>query len=208
VGAQVTTAVETLEQFVCRRLEARGKGWGYGGTADAVSFRCSESVCITGFGCFGGNGHYSVDIKLVEGNTPAGNVMGETPGLSYEADDGEPQHVFFDEPIEIEADQVYTAVCKITAGHTSYSGGGVQRVEGEDGTVFNFEGTSGATNGTSASGGQIPHILYAKRVRKMWNRRDTISRLLKRSKNARSPRTTLRRRVANAVFLFFLRLPT
>jgi hypothetical protein len=71
-----------------------------------------------------------------------------------------PGEVFFDEPIEIDADTRYSVLATITTGGTTYYGNGGDQVEGEDGTKWHYYHCSHSHNGTGATSGQIPLFLY------------------------------------------------
>lgn len=159
-----------------RFLSAQSVSWGYGGAADAVSFQCtcegsaaSSTVYIAGFGLYAGSaGTMTGDMRLCKGKQDVkdgDNLLGEAK-VEWASENAEVQEVLFDEPIPIETDQWYTAVIAVTSKISSHSGSAAQTtVEGECGEVqFKFKQSSGSSNGTSETGGQIPAILYQRVV--------------------------------------------
>lgn len=69
--------------------------------------------------------------------------------------------VFFENPIQIEADIFYIASVVLDGSELSYFGqDGLSEVTIECGVNFQFQCSSESTNGTGVQGGQIPEILF------------------------------------------------
>ena len=69
--------------------------------------------------------------------------------------------VFFDYPIQIEADILYIASVVLDGNELSYFGqDGLSEITTEGEVNFQFQCSSESTNGTGVQGGQIPEILF------------------------------------------------
>ncbi len=69
--------------------------------------------------------------------------------------------VFFEHPIQIEADTFYTASAILDGQELSYFGqDGLSEVTINANVTFQFQCSSDSTNGTGVQGGQIPEIIF------------------------------------------------
>lgn len=69
--------------------------------------------------------------------------------------------VYFDYPIQIEADVCHIASVVLDGNELSYFGqDGLSEVSIDCGVQFTFQSSSESTNGTGTQGGQIPEILF------------------------------------------------
>ena len=72
-------------------------------------------------------------------------------------------HVYFDHPVQIEADKSYTASAVLDGAELSYFGQeGLSEVLVSHGqpVTFQFQCSAESTNGTGVQGGQIPEIIF------------------------------------------------
>ena len=128
---------------------------------DAISFKTDTPVYIAGVGMYGYSSgalgtEQSVNIQLFEAEST--ELASATGTMTTEGD--VPGEILFDEPILIDADTTYSVTAVITTGGSTYYGNGVDTKESDDGIKWNFMHCSKSNNGTGATSGQIPLILY------------------------------------------------
>lgn len=128
-----------------------------------IAFKASRKVAIVGFGLYGwaqGCACHVVTAQLMY----QGNVIAEThQRITAHCPEDEPTYrVKFDNPVEINADVLYSA-CVILNGAFSYYGmDGKERCE-TDGVTFTFLNSMDGSNehrGTNVEHGQIPEIIF------------------------------------------------
>lgn len=69
-------------------------------------------------------------------------------------------HVYFENPIQIEPECVYTASAILDGGELSYFGQeGLSEIYTAK-VTFQFQCSSESTNGTGVQGGQIPELIF------------------------------------------------
>lgn len=126
----------------------------------SIAFKSSRKVAIVGFGLYGwaqGCACHVVTAQLMY----QGNVIAEThQRITAHCPEDEPTYrVKFDNPVEINADVLYSA-CVILNGAQSYYGmDGKEHCE-VDGVTFIFLNSMDGSNGTNVEHGQIPEIIF------------------------------------------------
>ncbi|OWF47001.1 BTB/POZ domain-containing protein 6-like [Mizuhopecten yessoensis] len=147
-------------QYVCYRFKhehfRNNTGWNYSINPDALSFKVSEPVDVTGlvlFGCTKGSYTYCVHIEIVElgqiANTTVASISTEK---TFE--------VLFSKPVGVQPNKDYTLKVCLSNGPNTYAGlNGISRVMCGD-ISFVFSTSSQSGNGTDVSTGQIFGIKY------------------------------------------------
>jgi len=147
---------------VCHRFQSsayRSNQWRYRGRCDSIQFCVDRRVFIVGFGLYGssnGSADYTVRIELKHG----GRTMATNNQKFFSDGSSNTFHVFFDHPVQIEADKSYTASAILDGAELSYFGqeGMSEVIVGR--VAFQFQCSSESTNGTGVQGGQIPEIIF------------------------------------------------
>lgn len=134
--------------------------WGYSGSPDGISFTVNKPVWLYGYGAVGGeSGTYTARIELRDGdNTTSSPVLRETD-VSFTSSDTSILPVLFSEPIQLDANHLYTAVINYSSTLRTYSGSDGNSVCSIGDITFSFQGASSSTNGTSTTGGQLHHFI-------------------------------------------------
>ena len=156
------TPRQGLKAMRCHRFQSsayRSNQWRYRGRCDSIQFSVDRRIFLAGFGLYGssnGAAEYRVKIELKRN--------GHLLSLSHTrfTSDGNCKcfAVYFDNPIQIEADTFYTSSVVLDGGELSYFGqeGLAEKTVG--GITFQFQCSSDSTNGTGVQGGQIPELIY------------------------------------------------
>lgn len=118
-----------------------------------------KRIFVVGFGLYGssnGAADYNVKIELKR----KGRVLAENNTEFFSDGSSNTFYVYFENPIQIEPESLYTASAILDGSELSYFGQeGLSEVY--MGTVtFQFHCSSESTNGTGVQGGQIPELLY------------------------------------------------
>ncbi|OWF34505.1 BTB/POZ domain-containing protein 6 [Mizuhopecten yessoensis] len=152
---------ECKTQNICYRfkhehIRNNTTGWNYSGNHDALRFKVSEPVNITGlvlFGCTEGSSAYNVHIEIVElGQITKTTVVSTSTEKTFE--------VLFSKPVKVQPNTNYTLkVCLSNGSKTYFGEKGISEVmRGNISFVFSSSLLSG--NGTEVSRGQIFGIKY------------------------------------------------
>ncbi|XP_021360397.1 BTB/POZ domain-containing protein 6-like [Mizuhopecten yessoensis] len=151
---------ECKTQNICYRFThehiRNTTGWNYLGDHDALTFKVSEPVDITGlvlFGCTEGSSAYNVHIEVVElGQITKTTVVSTSTEKTFE--------VLFSKPVEVQPNKNYTLkVCLGNGPRTYFGENGISRVMCGD-ISFVFSTSSQSGNGTDVSTGQIFGIMF------------------------------------------------
>ncbi|XP_050672013.1 BTB/POZ domain-containing protein 6-B isoform X2 [Leptidea sinapis] len=151
-----------LKAQICHRFQScayRSNQWRYRGRCDSIQFCVDKRIFVVGFGLYGssnGAADYNVKIELKR----VGIVLAENNTKFFSDGSSSTFHVYFENPIQIEPDCLYTASAILDGSELSYFGqDGLSEVY--MGTVtFQFHCSSESTNGTGVQGGQIPELIY------------------------------------------------
>ncbi|XP_038206449.1 BTB/POZ domain-containing protein 6-B isoform X2 [Zerene cesonia] len=151
-----------LKSQICHRFQScayRSNQWRYRGRCDSIQFCVDKRIFVVGFGLYGssnGAADYNVKIELKR----LGRVLAENNTKFFSDGSSSTFHVYFEHPIQIEAECLYTASAVLDGSELSYFGQeGLSEVY--MGTVtFQFHCSSESTNGTGVQGGQIPELIY------------------------------------------------
>ncbi|UYV74606.1 BTBD6 [Cordylochernes scorpioides] len=164
-----TTPRLGLALQVCHRFHSaayRSNQWRYRGRCDSIQFCVDKRIFLVGLGLYGSsNGacKYSVKLELKR----MGKTLAENNTDFFSDGSSNTFQVYFENPIQIEADRHYTASAVLDGGELSYFGqeGMSEVVVGS--VTFQFQCSSDSTNGTGVQGGQIPELIfYGSRVAK------------------------------------------
>ena len=147
------------------RPKRAGKGWCYvNNTLDALCFRVSQPVSIHGIRAFGDDEKsvYRLKVNLLQGNRELSSNAGEFKS-GVDEDELNPTgfDVIFPEPVQLEADVVYTLTGSFS-GPQSFYGQGGEKVVVSEGVEFMFCSSELSNNGTSVFHGQFPQIIFSK----------------------------------------------
>ncbi|XP_047523317.1 BTB/POZ domain-containing protein 6-B isoform X1 [Pieris napi] len=151
-----------LKAQICHRFQScayRSNQWRYRGRCDSIQFCVDKRIFVVGFGLYGssnGAADYNVKIELKR----LGRVLAENNTKFFSDGSSSTFHVYFENPIQIEPECLYTASAVLDGSELSYFGQeGLTEVY--MGTVtFQFHCSSESTNGTGVQGGQIPELIY------------------------------------------------
>ncbi|XP_045502703.1 BTB/POZ domain-containing protein 6-B isoform X1 [Colias croceus] len=151
-----------LKSQICHRFQScayRSNQWRYRGRCDSIQFCVDKRIFVVGFGLYGssnGAADYNVKIELKR----LGRVLAENNTKFFSDGSSSTFHVYFEHPIQIEPECLYTASAVLDGSELSYFGQeGLSEVY--MGTVtFQFHCSSESTNGTGVQGGQIPELIY------------------------------------------------
>lgn len=151
-----------MKAEICHRFQSsayRSNQWRYRGRCDSIQFCVDRRIFIVGFGLYGssnGSADYAVRIELKHG----GRVLATNTQKFYSDGSSNTFHVFFGQPVQIEADKSYTASAVLDGAELSYFGQeGLSEVLVKR-VTFQFQCSSESTNGTGVQGGQIPEIIF------------------------------------------------
>jgi len=151
-----------LKPQICHRFQSsayRSNQWRYRGRCDSIQFCVDRRIFIVGFGLYGssnGSADYTVRIELKHG----GKILATNSQNFYSDGSSNTFHVFFDHPVQVEADKSYTASAVLDGAELSYFGQeGLSEVVVHR-VTFQFQCSSESTNGTGVQGGQIPEIIF------------------------------------------------
>ncbi|CAG2166279.1 unnamed protein product [Oppiella nova] len=169
-----TAAVKPILQFptiarlglkvqICHRFQSsayRSNQWRYRGRCDSIQFSVDKRIFVVGFGLYGssnGAADYKVKIELKR----MGKVLAENHTKFFSDGSSNTFNVYFEHPIQIEADTFYTASAILDGQELSYFGqDGLTEVTINGNVSFQFQCSSDSTNGTGVQGGQIPEIIF------------------------------------------------
>lgn len=151
-----------LRTQVCHRFQScayRSNQWRYRGRCDSIQFSVDRRVFIVGFGLYGsstGAADYSVRIELKR----LGCVLAEHHTKFFSDGSSTTFHVFFEHPIQVEADCFYTASVVLDGSELSFFGQEGMSEVCMGNVTFQFQCSSESTNGTGVQGGQIPELIF------------------------------------------------
>ncbi|XP_057663914.1 BTB/POZ domain-containing protein 6-B [Diorhabda carinulata] len=151
-----------LKSQVCHRFQScayRSNQWRYRGRCDSIQFSVDRRIFVVGFGLYGsssGGADYAVKIELKR----LGRVLAENNTKFFSDGSSNTFHVYFDNPIQIEPETIYTASVILDGSELSYFGqeGMSEATVGQ--VTFQFQCSSESTNGTGVQGGQIPELIF------------------------------------------------
>ncbi|XP_068198543.1 BTB/POZ domain-containing protein 6-B-like [Antennarius striatus] len=146
----------------CHRFQSsayRSNQWRYRGRCDSIQFAVDRRVFVAGLGLYGSSGgkaEYSVKIELKRQGAPLAQTF--TRFLSDGSSSTFP--VWFEHPVQVEADAFYTVSAVLDGNELSYFGQeGMTEVQCGK-VTFQFQCSSDSTNGTGVQGGQIPELVF------------------------------------------------
>ncbi len=152
-----------LKVQICHRFQSsayRSNQWRYRGRCDSIQFSVDKRIFVVGFGLYGssnGAADYKVKIELKS----RGKILAENHTKFFSDGSSNTFSVFFEHPIQIEADTFYTASAILDGQELSYFGqDGLSEVTINANVTFQFQCSSDSTNGTGVQGGQIPEIIF------------------------------------------------
>jgi len=154
-----------MKPLLCHRFQSsayRSNQWRYRGRCDSIQFCVDKRIFIVGFGMYGssnGSADYTVRIELKH----SGKVLATNTQKFFSDGSSNTFHVFFDHPVQIEADKSYTASAVLDGAELSYFGQeGLSEVvvSQTQPVTFQFQCSAESTNGTGVQGGQIPEIIF------------------------------------------------
>ncbi|KAI5705836.1 hypothetical protein M8J76_014087 [Diaphorina citri] len=156
-----------LKPQVCHRFQScayRSNQWRYRGRCDSIQFSVDRRVFMVGFGLYGssnGAADYNVKIELKR----LGRVLAENNTKFFSDGSSNTFPVYFENPVQIEPETLYTASAILDGNELSYFGQeGLSEVTTAGGATqsvtFQFQCSSESTNGTGVQGGQIPELVF------------------------------------------------
>jgi len=160
-----TTARLGMKPLTCHRFQSsayRSNQWRYRGRCDSIQFCVDTRIFMVGFGMYGssnGSADYNVRIQLKH----SGKILADNTQKFQSDGSSNTFHVYFDHPVQIEADKSYTASAVLDGAELSYFGQeGLSEVVVSHGkpVTFQFQCSAESTNGTGVQGGQIPEIIF------------------------------------------------
>jgi len=160
-----TSARQGMKPLTCHRFQSsayRSNQWRYRGRCDSIQFCVDRRIFMVGFGMYGssnGSADYTVRIQLKH----SGKVLADNTQKFHSDGSSNTFQVFFDHPVQIEADKSYTASAVLDGAELSYFGQeGLSEVVVSQGqsVTFQFQCSAESTNGTGVQGGQIPEIIF------------------------------------------------
>lgn len=147
---------------VCHRFQScayRSNQWRYRGRCDSIQFSVDKRIFVVGFGLYGsssGAADYNVRIELKR----LGRVLSENNTKFFSDGSSNTFHVYFENPIQIEPENFYTASAILDGGELSYFGQEGMSEATVGNVTFQFQCSSESTNGTGVQGGQIPELIF------------------------------------------------
>lgn len=151
-----------LKRQVCHRFQScayRSNQWRYRGRCDSIQFSVDKRIFIVGFGLYGsstGAAEYNVKIDLKR----LGCVLAENNTKFFSDGSSNTFQVFFESPIQCEADCWYTASVILDGSELSFFGQEGMTEVCTGNVTFQFQCSSDSTNGTGVQGGQIPELIF------------------------------------------------
>ncbi|XP_031620821.1 BTB/POZ domain-containing protein 6 isoform X2 [Contarinia nasturtii] len=151
-----------LKTQVCHRFQScayRSNQWRYRGRCDSIQFSVDKRIFIVGFGLYGsstGAAEYNVKIDLKR----LGCILAENNTKFFSDGSSNTFHVFFENPIQCEADSWYTASVILDGSELSFFGQEGMTEVCTGNVTFQFQCSSDSTNGTGVQGGQIPELIF------------------------------------------------
>ncbi|XP_003428230.1 BTB/POZ domain-containing protein 6-B isoform X3 [Nasonia vitripennis] len=151
-----------LKTQVCHRFQScayRSNQWRYRGRCDSIQFSVDKRIFVVGFGLYGsssGAADYNVRIELKR----LGRVLSENNTKFFSDGSSNTFHVYFENPIQIEPENFYTASAILDGGELSYFGQEGMSEATVGSVTFQFQCSSESTNGTGVQGGQIPELIF------------------------------------------------
>ncbi|CAF92878.1 unnamed protein product, partial [Tetraodon nigroviridis] len=146
----------------CHRFQScayRSNQWRYRGRCDSIQFAVDRRVFIAGFGLYGsscGSAEYSAKMELKR----QGVALAQRLVKFFSDGSSSTFPVWFEHPVQIEADAFYTASVVLDGSELSYFGQeGMTEVQSGK-VTFQFQCSSDSTNGTGVQGGQIPELIF------------------------------------------------
>lgn len=151
-----------LKIQICHRFQSsayRNNQWRYRGRCDSIQFTVDRRIFIVGFGLYGSS-NASADYKVKMELKKMGKVLAEDHTKFFSDGSSNTFRVYFQHPIQVEAETFYTASVVLDGNELSFFGqDGLNEVT-VDKVTFNFHVSSDSTNGTNVHGGQIPELLF------------------------------------------------
>lgn len=153
-----------LQKQVCHRFQSsayRSNQWRYRGRCDSIQFCVDKRIFIVGFGLFGssnGSSDYTAKIELKASH--GGRSLASNTCKFFSDGSSNTFQVFFNQPVQVEADQFYTASVVLDGAELSYFGQEGMSEFQAGSVTFQFQCSSESTNGTGVQGGQIPELLF------------------------------------------------
>jgi len=151
-----------------KRFNHANQGWcvAYSTNIDAISFQCSKTIRVIGFGVYPiiNNDTAAAKVTLYGGDNVKGQVL-YCSEMNVVKNAGEPDNsvsrIMFNKPYTCKAGEYFScAISFLVSGNSYYGSGGQVKMDGEGEVTFNFKNCVGANNGTGTSSGQIPEIYY------------------------------------------------
>ena len=146
----------------CWRSRSRSPlgGWGYyKGRVDAIDFQTNGNVNLQGYRLWGvnsGSTTFQVTIRLYQGSS----LIAEKTGSYFTRSSDQTFEVHFSQQIPIRAGLLYTATAKITtSAYSFYLNDGINSASCS-GVTVTFKSSSKDINGSRASSGQIPALIF------------------------------------------------
>ncbi|CAN8000668.1 unnamed protein product, partial [Ixodes hexagonus] len=146
----------------CRRFQScayRSNQWRYRGRCDSVQFSADRRVFLAGFGLYGSSSgacEYRSRIELKRG----GKALAHCDTRFHSDGSSSTFRVYFEHPVQIEADTYYTASAVLEGSELSYFGQEGMSEVTVGCVTFQFQSSSDSTNGTGVQGGQIPELVF------------------------------------------------
>ncbi|KRZ69173.1 BTB/POZ domain-containing protein 6 [Trichinella papuae] len=146
----------------CHRFQSsahRNNQWRYRGRCDSIQFCTDRRIFVAGFGLYGSSNSaakYTVRLELKR----SGQILAQLDTVFMSDGSSRVFPVFFEQPVQIDADVYYTAGMVLEGNELSYFGQeGMPEVQVHN-VTFQFQCSTESTNGTGVQGGQIPEILF------------------------------------------------
>ena len=134
-------------------------GWEYEGKCYNIHFSVDNSIFVAGFGLYGsldGSVEYQVTIQLKRGDC---HLLSKDHSILCDGS-SDRFNVFFDSPVQIEANTYYTASLYLQNPNNGHYGCKGMSDVSCHGINFTFKDTSDISNSTGVGSGQIPEILF------------------------------------------------
>ena len=151
-----------LQSQRCRRFQSsayRSNQWRYRGRCDSIQFSVNRRIFIAGLGLYGSNNgasEYRVKIELKR----SGATLGQCQTKFFSDGSSSTFGVYFDHPVQIEANTFYTASATLDGPELSYFGQEGLTEVNVGKVTFQFQCSSDSTNGTGVQGGQMPELIF------------------------------------------------
>ncbi|KAE9549406.1 hypothetical protein FO519_007385 [Halicephalobus sp. NKZ332] len=151
---------------IVNRFELFGGGWGYSvHSMEAVQFKVSKEIFISGVGLFGGRGEYSAKIKLLkvvggELEDHCVELLAESDEVVYECAPRETAVIQLNKNVLVGAEEWYVLVAQIQGPSSDCGASGKSTIKAAGDVEFTFRNSLLSNNGTDVEVGQIPEIYY------------------------------------------------